>query len=487
MVSANSTERRSILVTGATGYVGGRLLKALERGGERVTVLARRPDYLRAFAAPTTEIVEGDVLDSVSLRRALQGVDVAYYLVHSMGAVEDFEELDRKAAKNFARVARGAGVRRIIYLGGLGDERDELSPHLRSRHEVGRILRCGGVQVLEFRASIIIGSGSFSFEMIRSLTENLPVMVMPLWVIVLAQPIGIEDVIDYLTAALDLETEESEVIEIGGRDRVSYRDIMREYARQRGLRRFFIPVPVLTPWLSSLWLGLVTPVYARVGRKLVASIHHATMVEDERALQLFPLRPMGLRKMIKRALCNEEREFAQTRWFDAVSSASTAPLPRFGGMKVQNRYVDVQETWVDVKLDKAFVPIAQLGGKNGWYGWDLAWKLLGTLDLLMGGVGMRRGRPENRELRPGDPLDFWRVEVVDPPRRLVLAAEVWLPGRAWLEFNLLPKEGGTIIRQLAMFEPSGLQGLAYWYGNYPIHGLVFRKLLRDIAERAARD
>jgi uncharacterized protein YbjT (DUF2867 family) len=300
-----------------------------------VRCLARRPDFLASRVGPRTEVVQGDVLREETLAPALAGIDSAYYLIHSMGGSEGFEERDREGARNFARAARAAGVRRIVYLGGLGDERDDLSPHLRSRHEVGRVLRSSGVPVIELRASIVIGSGSLSFEMLRSLVERLPVMVTPRWVDVRSQPIAIGDLLDYLEAALDLECDDSRTYEIGGTDQVSYGDLMREYARQRGLRRAMLPVPVLTPRLSSLWLGLVTPLYARVGRVLIESICHETVVRDERARRDFACKPMGVSEAIAQALVNEDREFAQTRWSDAISAGGTDPggLSSYGGVR----------------------------------------------------------------------------------------------------------------------------------------------------------
>ncbi|MFM8580135.1 MAG: NAD(P)H-binding protein, partial [Planctomycetaceae bacterium] len=291
-----------VLLTGATGYVGGRLLPLLEQAGVRVRCLARRPESLRSKVGPETEVIAGDVFDEASLDRALAGVDTAYYLVHSMGATGDFEQEDRRAAESFARAATRAGVKRIVYLGGLGSRDQNLSKHLRSRQETGDVLRTADVQVIEFRASIVIGSGSLSFEMIRALTERLPVMICPKWVQVLAQPIAIEDLLQYLVAALDLPSGPSQVFEIGGPDQVSYGQIMREYARQRGLRRWLIPVPLLTPYLSSLWLGLVTPLYARVGRKLVESLRNPTLVSNNLAESIFEIRPRGVADAIARAL-----------------------------------------------------------------------------------------------------------------------------------------------------------------------------------------
>ena len=307
-VREKTPDPRLILLTGATGYVGGRLLQVLEKRGYRLRCLARRPGVLKAKAAPSTEVLKGDVLDRDSLQPVLEGVKVAYYLVHSMGSKGSFGEKDRQAAENFGAIARAAGVERIIYLGGLGDDNQTLSPHLRSRQEVGQVLRQSGVPVVEFRASIVIGSGSLSFEMIRSLVERLPVMITPKWVSVCAQPIAIEDLVAYLTAALDLPVSDCRVYEIGGADQVSYGDIMRVYARCRNKRIWMMPVPVLTPYLSSLWLGLVTPLYARIGRKLIESIVHPTVVRDDTALKVFDIRPMGIQEAVRRALANEDKE-----------------------------------------------------------------------------------------------------------------------------------------------------------------------------------
>lgn len=472
-----------ILLTGATGYIGGRLLKELEAQGQRVRCLARQPDFLRARVATSTEVVAGDVLDSASLGRALTGVDTAYYLVHSMQRGSDFSEKDRQAARNFGAAAAAAGLRRIIYVGALGDDRQELSSHLRSRHEVGDVLRKSGVPVLEFRASIIIGSGSLSFELIRALVERLPAMIMPRWVNVIAQPIAINDILAYLVAGLDVPLDGNRTIEIGGADRVSYGDIMREYAQQRGLKRLMIPVPLLTPKLSSLWLGLVTPLYARVGRILVDSMRHETVVRDRSALENFPIRPMGIRDAIASARRNEDHEFAQTRWSDSLAIAN--PKRDWGGVRFGNRIVDTRMVTAAVAPDAAFAPIERIGGATGWYFGNALWQLRGWLDLLVGGVGMRRGRRDAKHLLPGDVVDCWRVESIEAPRHLRLAAEMKLPGRAWLEFEVQPAASGVTIRQTASFDPVGLWGLAYWYALFPLHELVFRGMIRNVG-RAAR-
>lgn len=472
-----------ILVTGASGYVGGRLAPLLVEDGWRVRCLARHPERVTSRVPAGVEVVAGDVLETASLARALLGVRAAYYMVHSMGASGDFEEKDRTAADQFARAAHDAGVRRIIYLGGLGDDEPGLSAHLRSRHEVGIRLRSHGVPVVELRASIIIGSGSLSFEMIRTLVERLPVMVTPRWVRVRAQPIAIEDVLAYLRGALTLETgDRSLTIEIGGPEQVSYGDLMNEYARQRGLRRRMIPVPFLTPRLSSLWLGLVTPLYARVGRKLIDSLRHPTVVRDDTARRLFPIQPIGVRDAIARALRNEDSTFAQTRWMDSMSAAGEPR--RWGGARFGNRLVDSRSTPVKAPTSAVFAAVERIGGTTGWYYANWLWTLRGWLDLVAGGVGMRRGRRDPEHLRPGDALDCWRVESVDHNQRLRLYAEMNLPGRAWLEFEITPREGGAELRQTATFDPLGLAGIAYWYSVWPLHQVVFGGMLRGIARAA---
>jgi uncharacterized protein YbjT (DUF2867 family) len=477
-----TNNRRSVLITGASGYVGGRLLPRLEARGHAVRCLARRPENLLPRVAAGTEVVRGDVMDRASLDAALAGIDTAYYFIHSMGTQRDFEELDRVAATHFADAARQAGVRRIIYLGGLGESDKKLSKHLRSRHETGELLRQSGAQVIEFRASIVIGSGSLSFELIRALVQRLPVMICPRWVQVMAQPIAIEDLLDYLIEALDLPDGDSTIYEIGGPDQVSYGDIMHEYARQRGLRRWMIPVPVLTPYLSSLWLGLVTPVHARIGRKLVGSLRNPTLVQDTTALDAFSVRPRGLREAIARALINEDHEFAQTRWSDALSS--TGKPKSWGGVRFGSRLVDSRTIDVPLPPQAAFAPIQRIGGQTGWYYGTWLWSLRGFLDRLVGGVGLRRGRRDPVDLRVGEALDFWRVEQFEPDRLLRLQAEMKVPGRAWLEFEVSGDQQKSTIRQTAVFDPVGLFGLLYWYSLYPLHELVFAGMLRGIARAA---
>jgi uncharacterized protein YbjT (DUF2867 family) len=467
---------RLIALTGATGYVGGRLLTALEARGERVRCLSRRPEYLSARVGPGTEVVHCDVLRPETLRAALQGVETAYYLVHSMGSGASFADADRQAASAFGQAARAAGIRRVVFLGGLGE--GELSEHLSSRQEVGRILRNSGVPTIEFRSSIVIGSGSASFEMLRALVERLPVMVTPRWVNTRTQPIAIEDVIAYLLEALDYEPDEGEVFEIGGADVCSYLELMHKYADQRGLRRHMVPVPVLTPRLSSLWLHLVTPVYAGIGRELVDSLRNETVINDPRALQVFAVRPRNSAEAVARALANEDREIAETRWSDEAP----APNPGFGGARYGSRLVDSRSVNVPCPPAVAFAPIQRIGGRTGWYLGNELWKLRGALDVLAGGPGLRRGRRDPVGIRVGDTIDFWRVERFEQDRLLGLVAEMKVPGRAWLQFEVEPDDtGGSTIRQTAIFDPAGVPGLAYWYTLWPIHNYVFGGMLKRIA------
>ena len=437
---------------------------------------------MRARVPDGVEVVRGDVLDAASLPAALEGVDTAYFLIHAMATPRDFAREEYEGARTFAQAALGAGVRRIVYLGGLGSD-EGLSSHLASRHEVGRILRDSGVPTIELRASVILGSGSLSFELVRALVERLPVMLTPRWVSTRTQPIAIGDVIAYLAAAAEVRVDGSVIVEIGGSDRVSYLDLMREYASQRGLRRTFIRVPLLTPWLSGRWLGLVTPVYARVGQKLIDGVRNETVVTSTVAAELFPgIVPRGMHDSIAQALSNEDRELAETRWSDARSSLG--PTQPWGGRSLGSRRVDSRELVVDRSPAVAFRPIERIGGSTGWYYGDWLWRLRGLLDLVAGGAGMRRGRRDPHSLHAGDAVDFWRVETIEPNRLLRLRPEMKLPGRAWLQFEISPSSTGSVIRQTAVFEPHGLTGLLYWYALYPVHGLIFGGMLRGIARAA---
>ena len=475
-------EKNLVLLTGATGYVGGRLLRALEESQYHLRCLVRRPELLRPRVDSKTDVVKADVLDRSSLIPAMDGVKIAFYLVHSMGSAESFEENDRIAAQNFGEIAKEAGVERIIYLGGLGNEKEVLSSHLRSRQEVGYILRASKVPVIEFRDSIVIGSGSLSFEMIKSLVERLPVMLIPKWALMSAQPIAIDDLISYLMEALYKTDNANYLFEIGGFDQVSYLEIMRIYAKNINKKVLMIPVPVLTPYLSSLWLGLVTPLYARIGRKLVESIVHSTVVRDDTALRNFKIKPIGVEEAIQRAIKLENRESAASRWYDSISSSGETNPDK--GYKFVERLIDARTLNINVPPETAFNPIQHIGGKKGWYACNLLWQLRGGIDLLLGGVGMRRGRSHKDKLIVGGTIDFWRIEKIIPNNFLSLSAEMKLPGRAWLEFEVVGHGNSSTINQTAIFEPAGIFGKIYWYSLYPLHQLIFSGMLRAIATKA---
>jgi uncharacterized protein YbjT (DUF2867 family) len=470
---------RIVLITGATGYVGGRLVRRLEGSQFGLRCMARRPSCLTDRVASEVEVVQGDVTDPATLDAAFTGVHTAFYLVHALAAKGDFESTELAGARNFAGAAKRAGVQRIIYLGGLGDSDSPTSAHMRSRHAVGDIFRESGVPTLEFRASIIIGPGSLSFELIRSLVNRLPVMVVPRWVRVKAQPIAIYDVLEYLVQAIDLPMTESAVYEIGGDEQLSYLDLMKRFGELSGLRRVYINVPFLTPWLSSLWLNLVTPLFATVGRKLIDSIRVASVVGDDRALKDFSVRPMNVDEAIRRAQDEEDRDFRETHWADALSSSTQAPT--YGGRRYGSRIVDSRAITVNADAATVFQHIERIGGAAGWYYANPLWQLRGVLDRMAGGVGMQRGRRDPQHLRNGDIVDCWRVEAIERPHTLLLRAEMKVWGRAWLQFEVTPTDAGAEIRQTAVYDPHGLTGIAYWYGLYPVHGLMFAGMLRGLA------
>ena len=434
---------------------------------------------LRGRLAPGTQLVPGDLLQPASLGPAFAGVETALYLVHAMQSGREFERLESQAARNFARAAREAGVGRIVFLGGLAHGSD-LSPHMRSRLETGNILRSSGIPVVELRASIVIGSGSASFELIRALVERLPIMVTPRWVHTLAQPIGIEDVIAYLIEAISVEAHDGLIVEIGGADVTSYLGIMREYARQRNLRRWFLAVPFLSPGLSSRWLTLVTPVYASIGRYLIESVRIPSVVRRPETGRIFKVRPAGFAGAVERALTNEDLCSAETRWSDAGCPEVWDKAAEPGPTVLSN----VQEIRVPLSPAEAFVPLRRIGGQTGWYFANWLWRIRGLLDLMTGGVGMRRGRPDPETPLPGSTLDSWRVQIYEAGRRLRLLAEMRVPGRAWLEFRTDGNGRSTVLRQIAYFEPHGLGGLLYWYLLWPIHEVIFRGMLRRIAAAA---
>jgi uncharacterized protein YbjT (DUF2867 family) len=475
-----------VLVTGATGYIGGRLVPALLAAGHEVRCLARSPEKLAQDPwRQQVEVVQGDVLDSKAVESALDGCDVAYYLVHSMDGGEDFRERDRRAAISFRDAADAAGLRRIVYLGGLG-EGDDLSRHLASRQEVGQLLALGRTPVTEIRAAVIIGSGSVSFEMMRYLTEVLPVMVTPKWVRTQCQPIAIRNVLEILVAALVEGGDDNLVWEIGGPDRLTYEEMMRVYAEVAGLpRRLIIPVPLLSPQLSRHWIGLVTPLPVGVAKPLVNSLRNEVIVADNTVAERLSHELLPFREAVERALQRSMDGEVTTRWSDATTHPAEAqptdPSWAGGTLKIDDRRVLTSAPPSDV-----YWAFARIGGDVGYYVANWVWRLRGLFDSLIGGVGLRRGRRHPEEIHPGEALDFWRVVAVDPGRRLVLWAEMKLPGKGWLEFEALPTADGTELRQTAFFEPRGLFGRLYWLVLVPFHQLIFGQMVKRIARVAER-
>jgi uncharacterized protein YbjT (DUF2867 family) len=496
MKSDDSTPGLRCLVTGATGYIGGRLVPELLAAGHQVRCLARSPEKLRDHPwAERAEVVRGDVTDARSVGEAMRGIDVAYYLVHALGTGRDFETIDRLAARTFAEQAQGAGVRRIIYLGGLTPARvpeRELSPHLRSRAEVGRILLDSGVPTAVLRAAIIIGSGSASFEMLRYLTERLPVMVTPRWVRTRIQPIAVRDVLRYLVGCARLPDEVNRTFDIGGTEITTYRDMMQRYATAAGLpRRIIVPVPMLTPRLSSYWIGLVTPVPSAIARPLAESLRHEVVCQERDITRYVPDPPgcpIPLETALTLALQRVRDAQVTTRWSSAsVPGAPSDPLPTDPGWAGGSLYTDQRERFVDAPPEALWRVIEGIGGDNGWYSFPLAWATRGWLDRLLGGVGLRRGRRDSQHLQAGDSLDFWRVEEIQPGHLLRLRAEMRLPGLAWLEMYAdRDEQGRTRYRQRALFHPHGLLGHAYWWSVSPFHAIVFGGMARNITRVAAK-
>lgn len=475
------------LVTGATGYIGGRLVPYLLNKGYNVRVLSR--DSSRLQGRPwinEVETVEADVLQPETLSIALENIDVAFYLIHSMSGDRnsDFHKRDIQAAENFGEAAFNNNISRIIYLGGLGNKADKLSHHLSSRQETGEKLRRSGVPVTEFRAAIVVGSGSKSFEMIRYLTERVPVMICPQWVYSKVQPIAIRDILQYLTAAIEKPETKNEIIEIGGSSVITYADMMRIYARVQGLKRLLLSVPVLTPALSSYWVHWMTPIPASLARPLIEGLKNDVIVEDDKAQKLFPeIKPLTYENAVELAVSHYNTEEVETTWNDALTSSKgdrrPVVLETRQGMNIERRI-----RTVNAKQENVFRSFSNLGGKKGWMSFDWAWKLRGILDRMVGGVGFRRGRRHPTELRAGDVLDFWRVEAIKPNNLLRLRAEMKVPGRAWLEFQAIElDEHHTKIVQTAYFSPKGLSGLLYWYALYPFHALIFSSMIDKLAEK----
>ena len=435
------------------------------------------------------EVVEADVLEAETLSAALKDIDVAYYLIHSMTGNKDsdFHERDMQAARNFGQAAKAQNVERIIYLGGLGNPEDELSEHLSSRQKTGETLRESGVSVTEFRAAIVVGSGSKSFEMIRYLTERVPVMICPSWVYSKVQPIAIRNVLEYLTSAVEKPETKDEIIEIGGSSVITYADMMRIYAQINGLKRILIPVPVLSPALSSHWVHWMTPIPSSLARPLIEGLKNDVIVQSDKAQKLFPdINPFSYKKAVELAITRIDTEEVETTWNDSLISSKGDERPVVletkQGLIIERRIRKVKATQHNV-----FQTFSSLGGKKGWLTFEWAWKLRGILDRLVGGVGFRRGRRHPEKLRVGDALDFWRVEAIKPDQLLRLRAEMKVPGRAWLEFQAIEDDEQTKLVQTAYFAPKGLGGLLYWYGLYPIHSLIFSSMIDHVAEDAELD
>ena len=477
------TPTMRILVVGASGYIGSRLVPRLQADGHDLTLMSRDVRPL-ADRFPDTRVVAADLLEPATLGPALDGIEVAYYLAHSMRAGErGFAERDRLAAANFARAAARADIARIVYLGGLGEDDGDLSTHLSSRQETGAELAAHGVPVTEFRAAVIIGSGSASFEILRHLTERLPIMVTPKWVRTRCQPIAIADIREYLVAALD-HPEVVGVVEVGGPDVLSYGEMMREYARLRGLRRLMIPVPVLTPRLSSYWVSLVTPVPSGIARPLVEGLRNEVVVHDPGPARAFEITPISYVGALQRAIDRTDRRDVESTWFDSIDAPDRASLSSMTSQ--EGMIVERRQRLIPAPPDRVFAAVERIGGDAGWPYMNILWRIRGLMDRMVGGVGMRLGRRDPEHLRVGDALDFWRVEEVRRPEVLRLRAEMKVPGRAWLQYEVLPENGGSRLVQTAFFEPKGLPGLAYWYVLYPIHGLIFRGTVRVLGERAVR-
>jgi len=466
-----------ILVTGATGYVGGRLVERLLQEGYNVRVIVRDPD--RLIGRPwlkRVEVTTGDVLDRNSLSQALSGIDSAYYLVHSMLGEKNFSNIDKIGAENFGYTAKENNVKRIIYLGGLGNPKRSLSVHLKSRHETGSILSKSGVPVTEFRAAIIVGSGSISFEMIRDLTERLPVMVTPRWVTSRVQPISISNVLDYLVAALKKNKSIGQIIEIGGKDIVTYKDMMIGYAKARRLKRFIITVPVLTPRLSSYWIHFVTPVSKTIAKPLIDGLKNEVIVTNNTAKEIFPeIKPINFSMALKNTLKKLESGHTPTSWRDALSSSLQDGEKNVALASLEGIIIEKRATVINASESLVYDNFITLGGSRGWLYYNWLWQVRGVVDRIFGGVGLRRGRRNPTDLRIGDALDFWRVVDLKPNKSLRLFAEMKLPGKAWLQFETKKNnDHQTTLYQTAFFAPRGLAGIAYWYLLYPIHKLIFK-------------
>ncbi len=479
------TSSKLILVTGATGYVGGRLAPRLIEDGYRVRVLARDAERLKGRAwLKQADIVSGDALQPETLAAALKDVSIAYYLIHGIQGGKATAERDLQAAKNFAEAASRANIERIIYLGELVDPTSTLSPYLRARHETGYALRQGKVPVTEFRAGMIVGSGSALFEMIRYLTEREPLLVCPAWFYSEAQPIAIRDALSYLIAAIQTPDSIGRLIEIGGATRLTYADMLRGYARERQLTRYLIRTPFYAPRLSAYWVHLVTPIHWRVALPLIEGLRASLVVRDEAAKRLFSrIQPLDFQTAVRLALQRIQRDNVETSWADALVTTSGDIKPYTFTME-DGMFVETRQLLLDLDPEVVHRSYMGIGGERGWMYLDRLWAMRGWLDKAVGGVGLRRGRRHPDELRVGEALDFWRVESVEPNRLLRLRAEMKLPGKAWLEFKSEPQNGKTLFTVTAYFASRGLFGFLYWYAMWLPHRFIFDGLTRRLASRA---
>ena len=480
-----TNSNKLILVTGATGYVGGRLVPRLLDAGYRVRVLVRDPERLQGRPwLKQVEVVTGDALIIETLVNAMKGVNVAYYLIHGKQGGKVNAERDLEAAHNFARAAEEANIERIIYLGELVDPPSNLSPYLRSRHETGYILRYGGVPVTEFRAGMIVGSGSAIFEMIRYLTEREPVLSCPAWFYSEAQPIAIRDVLSYLIAALETPESNGRLIEIGGPSRLTYAEMLLEYAKERNLKRYLLRLPFNMPRLSAYWVHMITPIHWRVVLPLIEGLRAQLIVRDDAAKKLFPqIKPIDFRTAVHLALGRIQRDNVETSWSDALVT-SAGDIKPYKFTVADGMYVETRQVLLDVSPETVFRAYTGIGGERGWMYMDWAWGMRGWMDKAVGGVGLRRGRRHPDDIRPGESLDFWRVEEVEKDRLLRLRAEMKLPGKAWLEFKSEPREGKTLFTVTAYFASYGLFGFLYWYAMWIPHRFIFDGLTNRLASRA---
>ena len=482
-----------VLVTGATGYVGGRLVRELVAHKYRVRVLVRDAHKLQDYPwRDQVEIVEGDALDPEALNIALQGIDLAYYMLHALMVSKNFEQMEEDLARNFGKLAMQNGVKRIVYLGGITSSDDSLSPHMSARAKTGEILRSSGVPTIELRAGVVIGSGSASFEMLRHLTERLPIMVTPKWLKNRIQPIAVRDVLRYLIGSATIDKRINDVFDIGGPDVFTYMEMMQIYAEVAGLRRrIILPLPVLTPRLASGWIGLVTPVPVTLAKRLVASLKHEVVAKDDRIRELVPDHKDGLtdfRKSVSLALTRIKQLDVETRWSNALTPGThSQPLPTDPDWAGGSLYVDLRQYESEDSQAEIWKRVESIGGQNGYSTATWAWELRGLMDRVVGGVGLRRGRRDPNKLREGEALDFWRVEELQRPKLLRLRAEMKMPGLAWLEFKVgETPEGKSLVTQRALYHPRGLFGHVYWWMVFPMHGIVFPSMAKKMAGPSAK-